>query len=126
MNSETVIIIGGIYSLGFAVFHLMFWRLFRWNEDLASLSRINRAIMKVMNLCLTFVFLAFAYISLFHETELLTTSLGRTLLVLISAFWTLRAIEQIIFFSLRKKISVTLLIVFVFGALRYLYTVLAG
>ncbi|MFH1623812.1 MAG: hypothetical protein ABID54_01485 [Pseudomonadota bacterium] len=93
---------------------------------MASLSRINRAITQIMNLCLTFVFLAFAYISLFHATELLTTSLGKTLLVLISAFWTLRAIEQIIFFSLRKKISVTLLIVFVFGALIYLFPVLAG
>ena len=126
MNSETVIIIGGIYNLSFALFHLMFWRLFRWKEDLASLTRINRAIMQVINLCLTFVFLAFAYISLFHTTELLSTSLGNTLLVLIFIFWILRAIEQIVFFSLRKKISVTLLVVFVFGALIYLLPVLAG
>lgn len=126
MNSETAIIIGGIYNLAFALFHLMFWRLFRWKEDLASLTRINRAIMQVINLCLTFVFLAFAYISLFHRTELLSTSLGNTLLVLIFIFWILRAIEQIVFFGLRKKMSVTLLVVFVFGALIYLLPVLAG
>ena len=126
MNSETVIIIGGLYNLAFALFHLMFWRLFRWKEDLASLTRINRAIMQVINLCLTFVFLAFAYISLFHTTELLSTSLGNTLLVLIFIFWILRAIEQIVFFGLRKKMSVTLLVVFVFGALIYLLPVLAG
>ena len=126
MNSETVIIIGGIYNLAFVLFHLMFWRLFRWKEDLASLTRINRAIMQVINLCLTFVFLAFAYISLFYATELLSTSLGKTLLVLIFIFWILRAVEQIVFFGLRKKISVTLLVVFVFGALIYLLPVLAG
>ena len=125
MNSETVIKIGGIYNLAFALFHLMFWRLFRWKEDLASLTRINRAIMQVINLCLNFVFLTFAYISLFHTTELLSTSLGRTLLVLVFIFWILRAIEEIVFFSLRKKISVTLLVVFVFGALIYLLPVLA-
>ena len=126
MNSETVIIIGGLYNLAFALFHLMFWRLFGWKEDLASLARINRAIMQVINLCLTFVFLVFAYISLFHTTELLSTSLGKTLLVLIFIFWVLRAIEQIVFFGLRKKISVTLLVVLVFGALIYLFPVLAG
>jgi hypothetical protein len=102
----------------------MFWRLFRWKEDLASLTRINRAIVQVMNLCLTFVFLAFAYISLFHTTELLSTSLGKTLLFMIFIFWMLRAIEQIVFFGLRKKQSVTLLIIFVFGGLIYLLPVL--
>ena len=125
MNSETVVIIGGIYNFAFALFHLMFWRLFRWKEDLASLSRVNRCIMQVINLCLTFVFLAVAYISFFHTTELLSTSLGKALLVLISIFWILRAIEQIVFFDLRKKISVALLVICVFGALIYLFPVLA-
>jgi hypothetical protein len=126
MNSVTIIIIGGIYNLAFALFHLMFWGLFRWKEDLTSLSRINRAIVQVMNLCLIFVFLAFGYISLFHTTELLSTSLGNTLLVLIFIFWILRAIEQIVFFGLRKKISVILFIVCVFGAFFYLLPVLDG
>jgi len=126
MNSEIVILLGGIYNFAFAVFHLLFWRFFRWKEDLASLSTINRAVMQVLNLCLTFVFLIFSYISIFHSTELLTTRLGKSLLILISAFWVLRAIEQIIFFSLRKKISVIFFIIFIFGALIYILPVLSG
>ena len=68
MNSYTAIMIflGGVFNLGFAVLHIMFWRLFRWKEDLASLKRINRSLMQIMNICLTFLLLMIAYISFFH------------------------------------------------------------
>lgn len=59
--AETALLFGGIYNPGFAVFHLAFWRIFRWKEDLASLTRINWAIMQVLYLRLTFVFLVIAY-----------------------------------------------------------------
>jgi len=126
MSAKSVILAGGIYPVAFAIFHLMFWKLFRWKEDLASLSIINRAVMQILNLCLTFVFLIFAYISIFHVAELLTTGIGKTLLLLIAVFWFLRAIEQIVFFGLKKKRSMTLFAVFVIGAMIYLYPVIVG
>ena len=121
MNTESMILIGGIYSVAFAIFHLMFWRLFRWKKDLVSLNIVNRGVMQILNLCLTFVFLIFAYISIFHSLELLTTNIGKSLLLLISVFWFLRAIEQIIFFRLKKKASVALFVVFIVGVMIYLY-----
>ena len=36
--TPTLLVAGGIFNLCFAVFHLCFWRLFRWKEDLASLT----------------------------------------------------------------------------------------
>jgi hypothetical protein len=36
--------------------------------------------MQVLNLCLTFAFLVFAYLSFFHATELLATAMGHALL----------------------------------------------
>ncbi len=126
MSAKSVILAGGIYHVAFAIFHLMFWKLFRWKEDLASLSVINRAVMQILNLCMTFVFLIFAYISIFHAAELLTTKIGKALLLLIAVFWFLRAIEQIVFFELRKKRSMTLFVVFVMGAMIYLYPFIAG
>ena len=48
-----------------------------------------------------FVFLIFAYISLFQTDELLTTSLGKSLLAGMALFGIFRAIEQFIFFELK-------------------------
>ncbi len=68
--SESLIIFGGFFHLGFVVFHLFFWRLFKWRKDLASLNFINRAVMQILNLCLIFVFLAAGIISIFYAHDL--------------------------------------------------------
>lgn len=116
---ESVIKAGGIYNIAFVLFHLLFWRIFNWKDDLRSLSFLNRAIMQVLNLSLTLVFIIFSYISLVHTKELLSTSLGQSLLILISLFWSLRAIEQVIFFKLKHWGSVAFLGLFLIGALLY-------
>lgn len=77
INSAIWVKVGGIYHLGFAVFHLFFWKLFRWKEDPASLTHIDRAVIRILNLCLTFVFLLFGYLSLSHTQELLADGLGK-------------------------------------------------
>jgi hypothetical protein len=118
--SGTTIMIGGVYNLGFAIFHLMFWRIFRWKKDLSRLTFINRSVMQILNLCLTFVFLLMAYISFFNTSELIQTNLGKALLVGFSSFWFLRMIEQIIFFGIRNLISIALTLVFLFGCVIYL------
>jgi len=118
--SGTTIMIGGVYSLGFAIFHLMFWRIFRWKKDLSRLTFINRSVMQILNLCLTFMFLVIAYVSFFHSSELVQTNLGKTLLVGFSLFWFLRMIEQVIFFGIRNSISIILTLIFLFGCVIYL------
>lgn len=75
--------------------------------------------MQVLNLSLTFAFVIFGYVSLFHSRELLETALGHSLLVLISLFWLLRAIEQIVFFKLKHWGSAVFLTVFLSGAMLY-------
>ncbi len=119
MKPETLVVAGGVLTAAFAVFHLFFWKLFRWKTDLATLSSVNRAIVQILNLCLTFVFVVFAYLSLVHSSELLTTGLGRSLLFLISVFWYLRAIEQVVFFGLRKPLSILLFVLFLVGGSLY-------
>ena len=121
MNIESLIIIGGLYNVAFTIFHLLFWKIFKCKKDLASLSIINRGVMQILNLCLTFVFLIFGYISIFHTKELISTSLGVSLLLLISVFWALRAIEQVVFFGLKNKVSLIFFIIFLTGFVIYLY-----
>ena len=59
MDTQTVIKIGGFYNLAFLVFHAMFWKIFKWHNELPKLTHINGAIMQVLNLCLMFYFLLF-------------------------------------------------------------------
>jgi len=116
---EILLKVGGIYNLAFAVFHLFFWKIFKWDSELSSLNFLNSAIMQVLNLCLTFCFLIFFCISVFHSSELLSTSLGRSILMCISIFWLLRAVEQILFFKLKHWGSIVFLITFICGAVDY-------
>lgn len=119
MSNESILFFGGLYNLILTVFHLCFWRLFHWRKDLASLSLINRSVMQILNLCLTFVFIIFAYLSFFHTTELLSTSLGSSLLIMMAIFWLLRAIEQVYFFGLKSHISKGFFVFFLLGTVIY-------
>ena len=116
---ELLIKAGGIYNIVFVVFHLLFWRIFNWGEDLWSLSFLNKAIMQVVNLCLTFVFGIFAYISLVHSAELLTTPLGKGLLLLMAVFWFFRTILQAMFFKLKHWGSIAFMGFFFIGGVLY-------
>ncbi len=119
MKAETFVVAGGIYCLGFAVFHLAFWKVFRWKEDLRSLTYINRAIMQILNLCLTFAFVVFAVPSLAMPRDMVSTDLGRMLLMLIAIFWLLRAGEQVWFFGLRNRVSIAFFALFLAGSALY-------
>jgi len=122
--SECLLILGGLLHFGFAVFHLMFWRIFHWKTDLASLTRTNRGIMQVLNLCITFLFLLIGYVSLVHRQDLLNTGMGRTILSGMGLFWVARAIAQLMFFKMKNWISLSLMAVFIFCSVIYLLPVL--
>jgi hypothetical protein len=124
MDTQTVIKIGGFYNLAFLVFHAMFWKIFKWHNELPKLTHINGAIMQVLNLCLMFCFLLFGYISLFHTSELGTSNMGRALLLFISLFWLARAIEQLVFFSFKRSASIAMTILFLLGFCLYAYPLL--
>ena len=120
MSNSVLIICGGIYCLIFTLFHLTFWKLFNWKQDLLSLSFINRCVMQILNLCLSFIFAGAAYLSLVHGEDLLATDLGHTLLKLIAIFCFFRAWLQVYFFGVRNIISAAFFIVFVAGGFLYL------
>jgi len=114
---KTLIIIGGFYCLAFAIFHLAFWKLFDWKRELPKLNAVNRGVMQVLNLRLTYIFLVFASLSFFFNSDLLTTNLGKTILAAISLFWLMRAIEQPIFWKFNDAISVAFFVIFLTGAI---------
>jgi hypothetical protein len=117
---RTLIIVGGFLWLGFFVFHVFFWKLFDWKHDLNSLTPVNKAIMQVLNLCLMLCFLIFGYVSIVQADELLTTSLGKTLIIGMVLFGVFRAVEQVIFFDLKHIRSKIVLFVALIGTTIYL------
>ena len=110
---RTLIQIGGVLWVICFIFHVFFWRLFDWKNDLESVMGVNKSIIQVLNLSLMLCFLIFAYISLAETDELLSSSLGKSLIAGMALFGLFRVVEQFIFFDLRLARSKIVL----FGAL---------
>jgi len=85
------------YNVALALFHLGFWRLFRWREELPKLHPVNRGVLQVVNLMLTFLFLLLAGLQVLFTAEMTGTALGRALLAGMMLFWILRAVLQPLF-----------------------------
>jgi hypothetical protein len=117
---EILLIAGGLFNIGLAVFYLFFWKVFHWKKDLAKLTSVNRAIMQTLNICLIFVFLMMAYVSFFHRAGMLSTNLGNSPLIFFSLGWFLLAVEQVIFFKIKHRVSLVFTFIFLVGSTIYL------
>jgi hypothetical protein len=105
----------GVYSIGFAIFHMYFWKLFRWKKDLQHLSHANRAIIQIANLRLIYVFIFVGLICFLFPKELTETNLGRFFLVGNAVFWLGRTIEQFVFLRVNHVIVHILTVLFIVG-----------
>ncbi|KRE99973.1 hypothetical protein ASG87_13375 [Frateuria sp. Soil773] len=119
MDGETLVLLGGVHSLGFAVFHMAFWKLFDWPRALASTSVATRAVAQILNLRLIYVFLGMAALCFCLSGELLGTRLGHALLAGMSLFWVGRTVEQFVFLRYNKVLVHVLTVLFVIGALLF-------
>ncbi len=100
MNAKRFVQVGGVINFLFVIFHLSFWRLFNWEQSLASLSLEDRAVMQVLNIHTAYALAMFAVVSLVFPGELSTTKLGRIISLSIAGFWILRALNQAVFWGL--------------------------
>jgi hypothetical protein len=119
MSGEMIIYCCGIYAVAFAIFHIMFWRIFNWKKDLQNISVANRAIIQIANSRLIYVFLFTAFVCFFYTDELLTTRLGHVFLAGSSIFWFGRTIEQFVFLGYKHKVVNLLTIIFIIGAILF-------
>jgi len=123
---DTSLVGGGLLHLGWGVFHLLFSRVFSWPKSLAGLDPLNRGVMKIMNLCLVFVFFSLGYLSLVHGGLLTAPGLGRIILSLTGLFWVFRFVLQLVFFKPGHPVSLVLSGFFLLTAAAYLYPFWAG
>lgn len=117
LSAEHWVIIGGVHSAAFGIFHVCFWRLFKWKTSLRSLSTIDRGVMQILNLRLIYVFLVVALGSLLYPQALAGSALGNAVQLALAGFWAGRLVEQFIFFPVRGMLSISLTALFALGAI---------
>lgn len=119
MRGEGWIYLCGVHSLGFAVFHMAFWKLFDWPIALRSTNVATRAVTQILNLRLIYVFLGVAALCFFLPWELQHTRLGRVLLAGMALFWVGRMVEQWVFLRYNRAVVHVLTALFALGAVLF-------
>jgi len=102
MSVTILLYLGGIYHLGWAVFDMLWPKLFNWKTTLAPLDDFNRAVLYISGRLLVLLYLFLAWVSFYYGGELLRTNLGKTILLFVVVYWGYRAVMQVQFFGFRK------------------------
>jgi hypothetical protein len=124
MSKDFLIYLCGIHSVFFALFHISFWKLFRWKIKLQRLNLPNRAIVQILNIRMIHVFLLIAILCFVFPKDLHSTDLGKTFLLGISLFWMGRLIEQFIFLRINNKSIHFLTLLILLGSILFLLPIL--
>ncbi len=117
--NKILLLIGGIINLLFSLLHLTLGKALNWSETLSCLTLDNRATIYTLNIHLAFTCLVFAYLSLFHRKDMLTTGIGRAITAAIGLFYILRAASQVIYNGLSAPGTPFGLILFLSVSLLY-------
>lgn len=99
MNAELHLRIVGAALILLALAHVVFPRHFRWRDELASLSLINRQIMKVHTLFIALTVLLMGILCLSSAADLVATPLGRRVALGLAIFWFFRLVIQFFGYS---------------------------
>jgi hypothetical protein len=102
---ETLLVIGGPTCIAWAIFHILFCKIFDWKNSLSSLSHQQRSIMYTLNIMIIYLLIVFVYLSIFQRSTLASSSLGKAVLIAIAFFFLIRAILQG-FLGFRQKESI--------------------
>ena len=113
---DVLIALCAVHSLGFAVFHAGFWKLFDWPRSLQQTGLVNRAVIQILNLRLIWVLLCLAAALWWLPGEIAGTRLGRGLLAAMCLFWLGRTVEQGVFLRVNHRAVHALTALFVLGA----------
>lgn len=119
MTNDTILLLCGVHSLGFAAFHTGFWRLFGWPKTLESTTLANRVILQIANVLLIGIFLGMAALCFLLPNDMLGTRLGHVMLSAMSGFWFVRLALQFVFLRVNHPFVHSLSILFALGAVLF-------
>lgn len=89
----------GIILIALALIHFVFPRYFSWNEELKSLSLINRQMMSVHTFFIALTLFLMGILCLTSSKELIETLLGKKIVLGLGIFWTVRLFVQFFGYS---------------------------
>ncbi len=110
------VLVGGVYDLGMAWFHLWMWDRMGLRRDLKFAMPLTRILAQLLNWGMAFFLAWFGTVCLLDAHELLTTGLGNALLAGQALFWVGRTVAQFCYFGWRSKTRIGWLLLFAFGA----------
>jgi hypothetical protein len=111
----TFAIAAGVIDLGFAVFHMLFWRLFGWPQQLNGSGPVNAAITQTMNVMLIYLFAAYGLGLIYFALH--PSSFAAAFAAAGAGALVLRTILQAVYFPMRDRRSLVITPVFVIAAL---------
>jgi len=94
-------IIGALFIL-LALIHIIFPRYFNWKEELASLSLINRQMMKTHTFFIALTVFLMGLLCVTSSEDLINTDFGKKISFGLGVFWSIRLILQ--FFGYSPKL----------------------
>ena len=119
VDADSILLLCALHSFGFAIFHLGFWKLFKWPRTLQATTLANRAIVQIANVQLVWVFVLVGVLCLRFPQELATTTLGRAFLAGMSAFWAIRLAGQFAWLRVNHWLVHLLSVLFALGAVLF-------
>ena len=81
---------GAAINLALAVFHMFFWKLLNWGEELQKLSALNSGVMQIGNVIIIFTILYFAVMSVVMSARGTDGVFAKSIIVLIAVFYSIR------------------------------------
>ncbi len=123
-TKNILLIIAGGFNTFFLAFHLLFYRLFNWQESLACLNRSDWAIFLTYHLICLLMLAAMAYFSFFRRRGLAQEGLGKPLLVFFALFYLVRIAAEFVYFGYSGLESLVIVALCLVPALIYAYVLL--
>jgi len=96
---KIVLYAGGSISFAFVIIHILFWKLFNWNEELARLSAMNKGLMLTLDAWITYLFVFATFISVYLAGLKEFKFLEKTIIFFIAGVYVLRIICGFFFFE---------------------------
>lgn len=89
----------GVLLIGLALIHIPFPKRFNWDEELKSLSLLNRQMMTVHTFFIALTVFLMGLLCLTSANELITTPLGKKISLGLGVFWSIRLFIQFFGYS---------------------------
>ena len=119
MIEKMLIVIGGIFNLLVALFHMFIGKVLNWPESIACLDYMNRSVMYMLNNHVALSAFIFFLLCFLFPKDLLSTRLGNMMLGSMAAFYFIRGIYEFIYYDMSQIFSglnfIPLLIFFITG-----------